>query len=245
MALITGASSTPALTHAVLDRLTDHWDWVDRILVAIAPGNRVPSGRAVIEAILSYTGAPIRVWNQGEWQVVPGWSHTERISVPGVGRRLVALCETPDLDLLVTRYRPRGCALFKAGLELPIMHYGLSFLSGLRRMGLATGFRPLAPALQQAADWLKPFGTDRGGMVVQASGWAGGEPVAAWWSVAAPAGLGPIIPALPALCLIDRLDGLAPGARAAAGEVGLGEMLCHFMRLGISVQSSDEARAPA
>jgi hypothetical protein len=41
---LTGASSTPALSNAVLDRLTQGWRAVDSIEIAISPGNRAPRG---------------------------------------------------------------------------------------------------------------------------------------------------------------------------------------------------------
>jgi saccharopine dehydrogenase-like NADP-dependent oxidoreductase len=46
---LTGASSTPALSHAALDCLTSGWRRIDRVDIAISPGNRAsPSGLAVI-----------------------------------------------------------------------------------------------------------------------------------------------------------------------------------------------------
>src|SRR5207248_3844574 len=60
---LTGASSTPALSHAVLDRLTAGWRRIDHIEIAISPGNRAsPRGLAVIRSILSYAGRPVPVF---------------------------------------------------------------------------------------------------------------------------------------------------------------------------------------
>ena len=42
---VTGASSTPALSHAAADRLTASWRRIDAILVAISPGARAPRAR--------------------------------------------------------------------------------------------------------------------------------------------------------------------------------------------------------
>ena len=39
---LTGASSTPALSNAVLDVLTAGWTRVDGVAIAISPGNRAP-----------------------------------------------------------------------------------------------------------------------------------------------------------------------------------------------------------
>ena len=78
-AVIAGASSIPALSHAVLDDLTQGWRRVDSIRVGIFPGNRAPRGRSVVEAILSYVGRPVRVFRGGGWSEVPGWHLQGRV----------------------------------------------------------------------------------------------------------------------------------------------------------------------
>ena len=62
---LTGASSTPALSNAALDRLTAGWRGIDTVEIAISPGNRAPRGLAVVRSILSYTGRPVRVFHEG------------------------------------------------------------------------------------------------------------------------------------------------------------------------------------
>ena len=76
VAAITGASSTPALTHAALDLMTNGWTRVDRIAVAISGGSRAPRGLAVVRSILSYAGRPVRVFTGGGWR--GGTSHQRR-----------------------------------------------------------------------------------------------------------------------------------------------------------------------
>lgn len=125
---VTGASSTPALSTAVLDRLTASWSRIDAVTTAISPGADAPRGPSVIEAIFSWTGRPVRVFEGGAWTKRPGWSGSRRELFPGLGRRWVALAETPDLDLLPRRYKPRHVGRFEAGLELPIAHHGLALL---------------------------------------------------------------------------------------------------------------------
>jgi saccharopine dehydrogenase-like NADP-dependent oxidoreductase len=44
---LAGASWTPALSNAVLDRMTAGWRCVDRVEIAISPGNRAPRGLSV------------------------------------------------------------------------------------------------------------------------------------------------------------------------------------------------------
>jgi len=233
---ITGASSTPALSHAVLDRLTTGWRRIDRVEVGISPGNRAPRGRSVVAAILSWAGRPVRVFDGGGWTSRPGWSGTVTRGIGDLGRRRLALAETPDLDLLAARYRPRDAALFRAGLELRILHDGLALAAWLPRLGLVASLAPLAGPARWLAAALDGFGSDRGGMLVEASGRDRDDrPAIATWSLAAEAGDGPCVPTLPALAVLRRLleapETLEPGARPAAGVLDLEAITTEFARL--------------
>ncbi len=237
VAVLSGASSTPALSHAVLDEITKGWKRIDRILVAIAPGNRAPRGRSVVAAILSYAGQKIRVFRDAGWEEGAGWGANEKVDLPGIGRRNVVLCETPDFDLLASRYHPRVAAEFKAGLELGILHHGLRFLSWLVRIGLLRSLVPFAGLLHGIASLFMPFGSDKGGMLVEATGQDGeGRALKATWTLTAAAGRGPDIPSLPAVCLIERIASGKLGfigADTAAGHVTLAEIVNHLNRLRI------------
>ena len=83
IAVTTGASSIPALSHAVLDRLTEGWRRIHAIRIGIFPGNRAPRGRSVVEAILSYVGKPVRLFTDGEWRDLPGWALAGRVDCGG------------------------------------------------------------------------------------------------------------------------------------------------------------------
>ncbi len=185
---VTGASSTPALSNAVLEAITAGWSAVDEVQVAISPGARAPRGRSVVRAILSYVGRPVRVFTGGAWTVWPGWSGLRRIYIPRLGRRSVALCETPDLDLIPQRFAVRREALFLAGLEQGPLNLGLWLLGGLVRLRLLRDLTPLAEPLRAAAGLVAGLGSDRGGMVVLARGRDGqGRARRARWSLAAAA----------------------------------------------------------
>lgn len=212
---LTGVSSTPALSNAALDAITAGWRQVDDVLVVISPGNRAPRGMSVMRAILSYAGRPVRVFHDGRWTEAAGWGLTRRVSLPGLGRRWASLCETPDLDILPARHRVGGSALFLAGLELPVLHFGLAAASLLVRFGAARSLAPLARVAQSVAWALIPFGTDRGGMLVEAVGVdSAGVPTIARFGLVASAGEGPSVPTLPALA---ALRALAEGRLSEAG----------------------------
>jgi hypothetical protein len=203
----------------------------------------------VIRAILSYAGKPVRVFADGGWTRQPGWGRPIRRDMPGLGKRWLSLCETPDLDLVPARFAPRRAAIFRAGLELSAMHLGL-FLAGLLvQARLLPSLTPFARVLRWLAECAKGFGSDRGGMVVEAAGSdAAGNPVRATWSLVAEAGDGPVIPTLPALAAIRALaEGRLsrPGAGPCVGLLDLDWISREFMPYRISAQlitsASDDA----
>ena len=237
---LTGASSTPALSNAALDMLTAGWTGVDDVAIAISPGNRAPRGLSVMRAILSYAGRPVRVFEGGRWGAQPGWGMTVRGEMPGLGRRWLSLAETPDLDIVPRRFAARRSAVFRAGLELPVLHWGLWLASLPIRGGWLGSLAPLARPFRAVAALFEPLGTGRGGMTVEATGTdAAGRPVRGQWSLVAEAGDGPSIPTLPALAALRALAAgrLAPGAQACAGVLTLAEIEAEFAGRRITTQS--------
>lgn len=242
--VISGASSTPALSHAVLDSLTRGWMGLDALDIAIVPGNRTPKGRAVVEGILSWVGQPVRVFDDGEWREQRGWSGTRKIAIEGLGKRRAALANVPDLDLLQGRYRPRIRARFRAGMELGIIHR-LIGLAGLAvKWKLVKSARVLAGVGTALADGLDPFGSSAGGMIVEATGRdARGEARVARWSLVARKGDGPYVPVAPAAALVSLILAddpavLSPGARSAAGVLTLEQIRPWFEGLAIETKLS-------
>ena len=244
---ITGASSTPALSHAALDRLTAGWAQIDSVSAAISPGARAPRGLAVIRAILTWAGRDMGIFQDGAWRTRPGWSQPRRQVFPGLGRRWTSLAETPDLDLLQRRFQPRETAEFRAGLELHLQHLGLWALSLLRRGRILKTLVPLAHLLGDAAGLLARFGSDRGGMVVEARGMGpDGQAIQARWGLWADAGAGPHTPAAPAAATLralldDRLG--PPRATACVGLVDLDAILAQLE--GLPIRTRIDHAAPA
>jgi saccharopine dehydrogenase-like NADP-dependent oxidoreductase len=229
---LTGASSTPALSNAALDRITAGWRRVDMVEIAIAPGNRAPRGLSVVRAILSYVGRPVRVFVDGAWGERPGWGMTMRRELPGLGRRWLGLCETADLDIVPARFSVREAAVFRAGLELAVLHLGLLAAGMAVRVGMLRSLAPLARLFRAMAALLTPFGSDRGGMLVEATGLdAAGAPVRRRWSLVAEAGHGPVVPTLPALAALRALaEGriTQPGAMPCMGVLTLEAIAAEF-----------------
>jgi NAD(P)-dependent dehydrogenase (short-subunit alcohol dehydrogenase family) len=234
--IVSGASSTPALSNAVLDQLTKAWRRIDRIEVAISPGNRQPRGLSVIKAILTNAGQPIRVFRDGAWTRSRGMAMLVHRRMPGLGRRWLFLFDTPDLDLITKRFAPRCAALFRAGLELAIPHLALWALSKLVVIRLLPNLVPLARPLRTIAEWLRPRGSSRGGMSVSVEGVnRDGRAGTATWALIAEED-GPNVPILPALALIRSLaDGRMSqrGAMPCVGLLTLADIAQEFNRFHI------------
>ena len=247
---LSGASSTPVLSNAVLDQLTQGWRAVESIEIAISPGNHAPRGLSVIQSILSYAGRPVKVFLDGRWTARPGWGMTTRREIRHLGRRWLSLCETPDLDIVAARFAPRRSAIFRAGLELSFLHLGLAAASLTVRIGLLKSLLPFARFARAVARLVERFGTDRGGMVVEASGVdAAGDQLRAMWTLVAEAGDGPVIPTLPALAAIRAFaDGrlVRPGAAACAGVLDLELITAEFApyRIRTLIETHAAAEVP-
>ncbi len=246
---LTGVSSTPALSNAALDALTSGWSGIDEVTVALSPGNRAPRGKSVFQAILSYVGQPVRLFMDGRWQHRAGWGMSRRMTMPGLGRRWLSLCDTPDLDILPARYRVRRSAVFLAGLELPLLHLGLALAGLAVRWRLLRSLVPFSGFARAAAMLFERFGTDRGGMLVEATGCdAGGRGVHARWSLVATGGDGPSIPILPALAALRAIQSgrlREPGARVCAGVLTLAEIEAEFTPFAIHTERSAQAVGPS
>ncbi|MBJ7447402.1 MAG: DUF4166 domain-containing protein [Brevundimonas sp.] len=235
---LTGCSSTPALSHAVLDRLTQGWREVVSVEAAISPGARAPRGLSVMQAILSWLGRPVRVFYDEGWAERRGWGGLHRRDFGQAGRRWVSLCETPDLDLLPSRFRPRDRALFLAGLEPWPAHLGAWLLARLVAV-----FRfdpvPLAGLLARLSGWISVVGSDRGAMRGDALGVDGdGRAVRAVWRLVAEPGEGPVTPSLPALAAIKAIAAgrLPTGAGPCVGLLSLDDIEAEMEPHGLATE---------
>ncbi|HEV7411362.1 MAG TPA: DUF4166 domain-containing protein [Bradyrhizobium sp.] len=245
VAVLTGASSTPGLSHAVLDTLVAGSRKVIGIEVSIAPGNRAPRGPSTVHAVLSTVGRPIPVFRGARWVEEVGWGLNKTIDLPGVGNRRVALCETADLDLLVERYHPSADAIFRAGLELRVLHEGVGALGLLVRLGILTSLAALVRPLRLLAELFKPFGSDRGGMrvdvIIENDA---GQLLRRVWTLAADGGDGLYVPTLPALAALRMLAAGTlewRGAGPCVGFIPYDAIAAEFGHHNIKTQSQENS----
>ncbi len=225
VAVLSGVSSVPALSSAAVEALKTDLSEITLIDTAILPGNRASRGWSVMEAILSQVGRPLAQWRGGAWVDTPAWGGVVRRALPKGLRRPASPIGAPDLVLFPEAYQARS-VLFRAGLELGVMHHGLRVFGWLHRKGLLPRLDKLTWPMLQAARMLSPFGSDQGGMSVVVAGRAAeGAAQTRGWRLHMDEGQGPFVPAVPALLMVRRFaQGRAtPGAGPALGCFDLAE----------------------
>lgn len=245
---LAGASSTPALSAAVVAELTKGWRRIDSIDIAITPGGRSEVGVAVIAAILTYAGLPVPVWREGELQETIGWIDSRVLAMPRLRTQRVAAVETVDAQGLGPALPVASRIAFYAGLESRIEQWGLIALARLRRAGLIVRFDGLIPLLLAARRLTRITTSDRGGMLVEVTGLDGtGKLHHARWSLLAEKDHGPQVPTLAAAAAVRAVQEhlLEPGARSAAGTMPLACIEAEMAPYAISTQRETAAHCTA
>ncbi|MEE9319015.1 MAG: saccharopine dehydrogenase NADP-binding domain-containing protein [Granulosicoccus sp.] len=244
IAVITGASSSPALSHAVVDHLTAGWRQIDSLCATISPSNRQAVGLSVVKAMLSMAGQRLSVFDKGSWVDAVAWSQTRLLYLDGLDTRCASLVSTPDLDLFVSRYAPRESARFEAALGLPFMHFLLVCLAKLVQFGVVSSLLPLSKPLHWIANHLWRFGKDCGAMRVRVTGLDdNSEATTAQWQLTATGNTGPNVPILACVALLRKMRDGELSFTGASACVGLLQ-LCDFEKdlhsLGITTVQSQQ-----
>lgn len=238
---ISGASTVPALSSAVVEHLSVGWRQLHHIDLCIAPAQTAPRGDATMAAVLGYCGEPIEVWEQGAWQVRAGWAAPEWVHFAHMAPRLGALCDIPDLELFPARYRVTQRVMFRAALEVPMAQRGLALLAWLRERHWLPPPARWAAAFNRLARMFDPFGSALGGMVVRVQGLdAAGHERSRAWHLSADHSHGPEIPCMAMILLARRLARREPvsiGARACVGLLTLQDFAPEFERWGMVQQT--------
>ena len=215
VAVISGASTVPGLSSAVLDHFAPEFSKINNLTFGISPGQKAERGLATTQGILSYVGKPLKPF-PGHKTTVYGWQDLYRQDYGPLGKRWMANCDIPDLDLLPARYGIEKIR-FSAGLELGALHLGLWGLSWAVRWGLPLNLPRHAEILLKAANWFDRFGSANGGMHMIISGEdPNSTPLTRTWKIIALNGDGPHIPTIPAIILAKKI---ARGTFSRAGAM--------------------------
>jgi hypothetical protein len=236
--VVSGASTLPALSSAVLDAYAPRLAVLDAVTIIVAPGNSFDPGLATTQSVLSTLGRPYPVPYRGSRVSRYGWQGLRRYRVGGLGARWLGRCEVPDLDLLPQRYPTLGTVEVYAALEVAAFHVGLWGLSWLVRAGLLRGPERLARPLLALKHALSHLGSDVGGMAVALEGrGSDGTSRRINWRLTAKRGCGPYIPATPAVLIAKRLLAgrlAARGAMPCVGLLSLDDLLAELADLDVA-----------
>lgn len=242
VAVVSGASSVPALSGAAARTLAAGLQRVDQVEIAISASGRATAGASVSAAILSYAGKPVRLWRGRREALGFGCQELRRESFGAAGRRWIALAEIPDCDLLPAALPGRPSAIFRAGNDLGFQMIALWLASWPVRWGWVS-------SLSGAAGWLLPLqrltgraGGERSAMQVVVKG----SRIERRWTLVASKGDGPEIPTLAAVLIAEEIlaGRVEPGARDASQLLALAQFDPAFAGLAIRHETVERPAPP-
>lgn len=236
--LLSGVSSFPVLTAAVVRHLAQGLARVDTITGGIAPSPYAGVGPNVIRAISSYAGKSVPLTRNGQPSTGHGLAETRRYTIcpPGrlpLGNRLFSLVDVPDLHVLPQQWPGLRAIWIGAGPVPEILHFGLNLLASSVRFKLLPSLSFLAPIFHRAMNILQ-WGEHRGGMFVSIEGVTeNGTHTTRSWHLHAEGDDGPLIPSMAIEAIIRKcLSNAYPpaGARPAVAELELADYDAMFQR---------------
>jgi hypothetical protein len=250
--LVSGASTVPAITTAVVSDLVTPGEEVLEFDVGISPGHRAPRGLATVRAIMDSCGHPIP--SLGGTAPDYGWGGLVRHRYPApVGSRWLSSVDTPERALWADRHPALARGSIRAGLEIDVLHLGLWLLAQAVRAGILRSLVPQAERFIDIADACDRFGSDTGAMHVRVVARdRSGRLETRQATLVAERGDGPQIPATPAALLVKKLlsvPGYTPvsarGARPCVDLLTMPEILGELREMSIRyVVERPEAAAP-
>jgi hypothetical protein len=240
--VVSGASTVPGLTSAVLAKYAGAFEALEAIDFGIATAQQTGRGLATVRAVLGYAGKPFTTLIGGQMRDVYGWQDLCWRKFRDLGWRALGNCDVPDLALFPQLVPGLRTVRFRAGLELPPLHLGLWALTWLVRFGIVPNLRAAAPALLWMSRLFDRFGTDDSGFYMEMTGRVpGGQTRQVVFELTAHGGDGLFIPCTPAIVLALRLangETKRRGATPCAGLLDLDAILGELCPLRITWQVS-------
>jgi saccharopine dehydrogenase-like NADP-dependent oxidoreductase len=220
--VISGASSVPALSSAVVERYLPQFMSLTSIQLGISSGARAP-GLATVKGIFGYCGKSFQRYEDSAWKSAYGWLGLLRYRFPSpLGLRWLSSCDIPDLELFPRRYPTTKTVTFHAGFASDLGHLVVWSISKLVRRGLIRSASGFAAPLNHLSRWIEPLVSDKGGMFVKLEGIGpDGTPKSISWHLVAMQNHGPHIPCGASIALTRKLARGEPLPRGAMPCIGL------------------------
>ena len=222
--VLSGVSSFPVLTAAVVRRLARDMEQVETITGGIAPSPYADVGLNVLQAIAGYAGQPVKLTRDGQPALGHGLTESLRYTIcpPGcmpLHNTRFSLVDVPDLQVLPPLWPGVRTVWMGAGPVPEVLHRALNGLSWLVRWKILPSLTPLAPLFHRVIGFLR-WGEHRGGMFVRVEGrTADRQQLTRTWHLLAEGEDGPLIPSMACEAIIRRiLDGRPPAARGTTGD---------------------------
>ena len=245
VAILSGCSSVPTLSAAIIDQQRYRFKRIDSIEHGISSSAKMP-GLSTVEGVLAYAGKPIKQLKNGQVHEVLGWQDLKLRKMQHLGTRVLANVDVPDMDIFASRYGAQTLS-FKAGAGLKLGGVANYLLAQALRTGMVRDHAPWAARLHRWGLWFERFGDGKSAMYIDVQGiGAEGEPLSMTVQLTAMNDKGPEIPSCAAVALAAKIaQGYLPepGARACVGEITVDEYMAAINdpeNLSMSVHFSDE-----
>jgi len=246
VAMVSGASSLPGLSSAVLQEIGRELPQVEAVEMEIAPAHRIARGLATVRAGFEALGQGFPMLQNGRWHETFTGADLRRASLAHpVGERWLCNFDVPDLELCPRALPNVKSVRFGTGVQPRLLQLGLALCAQLARLQIPAT-KPWIARLghRLAARW--PGGSPHGGMRVRAEGQDAQSERSCWqWQILGLNGDGPWIPAAPAAALARKMlrTPFEPGARPCWQLLQLHEILAELN--AYSIVTSIEQLAPA
>ena len=249
VALLTGCSSVPTLSSAIIDQYRYRFTRIDSIEHGISSSAKMP-GLSTVEGVLAYAGKPIKQLRNGQLHEVLGWQDLTLRKLPQLGTRVLANVDVPDMDIFASRYGAHTLS-FKAGAGLKLGGVANYLLAQALRVGIVRNPVTWAARLHRLGTWFERFGDGKSAMYIDVRGLgANGQPLSLAVQLTALNDKGPEIPSCAAVALAIKLaQGYVPepGARPCVGEISVDEYMAAIndpANLSLAVRFSDGYSTP-
>ncbi len=237
--VLSGASSVPAVSAAVVTELSQKLDHISSIETAILPGNTAPRGYSVIKSILSQVGLPQKSWRGEKWRIDNSWSDKQSYTFTNGEKRSAKTISVPDMVLFPDHFKAQSVT-FRAGQELRLLNWAVDAIAVLNRFRKKPPPNWIIKLCHLCALPTKPFGTDEGGMFVKVIGQNNEGLVQKIWQLWATHGHGPYMPVVTPRALLKRTT-IPSGARPCISDVTLTDLRDALQDLKIT-EAADTAK---